>query len=709
MPELFKTKYPNNSRVVSGAVTTYRDDVILLCDTSGAPVTIDLFDIPTDFWSTQYKLYIVDNSNNASVNNITINAGGGQLLNGSASLVLNTNGAGVLIRILSNTNFLGTLTNIVGGGGVSSVTGLNTDNTDPANPIIEISVDGVTVTGAGTPADPLVAVGGGSGYNTIKDEGVALAQRTTIDFIGEFVTATDDGAETEVNINPTVKQILNADLNTEITNGTLIQGLEYEVTDAPYVESITLLAISNNRLELEGKVKKYVADYQVNGDYSGVVGFNAQLGLWQGTLAPVAGDVCIWNQGHYLNTSGANDPFTTPELDAVNWSLLTPSATVGYILEPMVAEYNPLNNKVLKLTDIRLNEVDFADPKGVISFLGFPFGNNNVKNNIFKGQELSVQPYFGNISFAVFRSNTILNSLMDFGSINFGAGYTTNITVVDNYCGGGSQFEIVSSDLSNTQSISFSNNRLTGGNLGTNSIPSTFSGTIQFESNFMSQGSIFNVNAPLGGNNVIVSGNRVDNLGDLFVNSVDTTVGDRFIRGNIIISSKVTVSGLTNLADYQYNRIVDSSVFTLPSISNNNKFGLYDVLTKGQSTLIKELDLTDPTVYNAATFTLDLGAEQFYGIYNLQGGTGNQINKIINGTSTERPFTLVANSGAGVLAFRIGTAGIAVAVQDEIVANAAINTLTSFIGYANRNERVTMVRGGGVVGNLFVQTEEKWT
>jgi hypothetical protein len=45
----------------------------------------------------------------------------------------------------------------IGGGGVQSVSGLNTDNTDPINPIVNISVDGTTITGAGTPASPLQA------------------------------------------------------------------------------------------------------------------------------------------------------------------------------------------------------------------------------------------------------------------------------------------------------------------------------------------------------------------------------------------------------------------------------------------------------------------------------------------------------------------------------------------------------------------------
>ena len=59
---------------------------------------------------------------------------------------------------------------IIPPAGVQSVTGLNTDNTDPLNPIVEISVDGVTITGDGTPANPLVSVADGvqsvTGLNT---------------------------------------------------------------------------------------------------------------------------------------------------------------------------------------------------------------------------------------------------------------------------------------------------------------------------------------------------------------------------------------------------------------------------------------------------------------------------------------------------------------------------------------------------------------
>ena len=55
------------------------------------------------------------------------------------------------------------------GGLVQSVTGLDTDNTDPLNPVVRIAVDGVTITGLGTPANPLVATGGGiAGSGTLN-------------------------------------------------------------------------------------------------------------------------------------------------------------------------------------------------------------------------------------------------------------------------------------------------------------------------------------------------------------------------------------------------------------------------------------------------------------------------------------------------------------------------------------------------------------
>lgn len=59
-----------------------------------------------------------------------------------------------------NTDVLTTITNPA--ANVESVTGLNTNNADPTNPIVQISVDGSTITGAGTPGSPLVSHASGS-------------------------------------------------------------------------------------------------------------------------------------------------------------------------------------------------------------------------------------------------------------------------------------------------------------------------------------------------------------------------------------------------------------------------------------------------------------------------------------------------------------------------------------------------------------------
>jgi len=69
-----------------------------------------------------------------------------------------------------------------GGGGVQSVTGLDTDNTDPANPVIQIAVDGVTITGDGTPGNPLA--GASSFALEILEDGVSVdANVDEINFI----------------------------------------------------------------------------------------------------------------------------------------------------------------------------------------------------------------------------------------------------------------------------------------------------------------------------------------------------------------------------------------------------------------------------------------------------------------------------------------------------------------------------------------------
>jgi hypothetical protein len=82
------------------------------------------------------------------------------LTDAELTVVQNTSGVNTGDQVADGVTITGTGTPgdpFVGApGGVLSVTGLDTDNTDPANPIVQIAVDGITITGSGTTLDPLV-------------------------------------------------------------------------------------------------------------------------------------------------------------------------------------------------------------------------------------------------------------------------------------------------------------------------------------------------------------------------------------------------------------------------------------------------------------------------------------------------------------------------------------------------------------------------
>lgn len=106
------TKYENANRSVTGTVAVEDSDVFLYCDTSlatGGATTINLKEIPGNYSSTLYKLYVKDNSANASVNNITIVAPAGFKINNQQSIVINVNEGLALIRIGSSTDYVAEL------------------------------------------------------------------------------------------------------------------------------------------------------------------------------------------------------------------------------------------------------------------------------------------------------------------------------------------------------------------------------------------------------------------------------------------------------------------------------------------------------------------------------------------------------------------------------------------------------------------------
>ena len=372
-------KYPNTTRTISGLLNiVYDNDVVLLCDTTAGAVQLELAQIPAGFWNSQYKLYVVDKSGNASVNNITIKAPTGFTVNNASTFVLNVNNGTAIIRIANNTNYM------VGLG-----------------------------------------YGAGAGSIVVQDEGTTIAPNaSTLNFVGAGVNATAVGNVVTVNIAGTAPvTVTNAQLLTLISGNTVLPNTWYLVSDAIFtfttVENVPILVqgVTTNSVSLSGSGIFLNADYQNVGDYSGVTGFIANIGVWNNVLAPVIGNVVIWNNLHFVNITGVNGVLP-PNVDAANWTLLAKTATNGYILEVDDIQYNPTNNQIFTRSDKRLNVVEnnFFSYSGLgEAFLLFQWGNNQVQNNSVLNDscfELRNNPVIGNpianpkISFNKLKNNS---------------------------------------------------------------------------------------------------------------------------------------------------------------------------------------------------------------------------------------------------------------------------------------------------------------
>ena len=300
-------KIGNTTRTISGVLNiVYSNDVILLCDTSLGAVELELAQIPAGFWNNQYKLYVVDKSNNAAVNNITIKAPTGFTVNNAATFVMNVNNGTAIIRIANNTSYM------VGLG-----------------------------------------YGAGAGSIIVQDEGTTIAATaSTLNFVGAGVNATAVGNVVTVNIAGSAPVgVTNAQLLTLIGSNSIVPNTWYIVSDAIFtfstVENVPVLVqgVTSNAVSLSGSGVFFNADYQQVGNYSGVTGFVANIGVWNNVLAPVIGNVVIWNNTHFVNITGANGALA-PNSDATNWTPLAKSATNGYILEVDDVQYNPTNNRI---------------------------------------------------------------------------------------------------------------------------------------------------------------------------------------------------------------------------------------------------------------------------------------------------------------------------------------------------------------------------
>ncbi len=256
------------------------------------------------------------------------------------------------------------------GSGVQTVTGLNTDNTDPLNPVVNISVDGVSIVGDGTPGNPLVALGSGGVSVDANFAGAPYAptngqdtwyrsDTTGGDFDintapsptnGQLTTISNEvGVKTvtfvplNYKIAPGQTAIFKYDLNTtswvlmthldcilttltnfltQQTAGELADGF-YMITNPAQASRIIVRAKFGNSIATDALGYFANGDYQNIGDYSGIPtqsGIGTNLGVWSAAYIPAVGDLVSspLNFKWYTNISGVNG-VPDPSLDPTNW------------------------------------------------------------------------------------------------------------------------------------------------------------------------------------------------------------------------------------------------------------------------------------------------------------------------------------------------------------------------------------------------------
>lgn len=740
---LYAQIYPNPSRIVSGTITINNDDVVLYCDTSSAAVTINLISIPSGYWMTTWKLYVVDNSNNAGTNNITINAPSGFLINGQSSLTLNANKQTALIRIASNTNFIA-----------------------------------------------YTSTGNGSNLAVLNQGSLITSSASSMNFVGIQASASGSAVTVQNNfISGTYVQI-----SALIASNSLIPSQGYQITNALYgtipVKNIAvyLIATSTNELSLSGSGYFYNADYDLAGVYSGVSGYAGQLGIWSLTLTPVVGNVCIWNNLHYVNTTGSNG-LTNPYVDTTNWSVLSYSTTNGYIAEVDTIKYDVANNRIIQRDDVRYNSVTWCTVfSGYDSFNNFRWGDNKCYNNILNDSVLyncntlsnsvfnclnsssvvigtttlggstemsdnefidctvSIPVQATGIAAEVFMRNRVEYSQLAFikNTTSVAGTFTGNIVsqssltdvnyegaYIKNVFQNATSTSLVNSTSSSvfhyntvqnsTLTVTLNTSVITYNQIINDSFLTITQNTNSVKNNFVNQ----NSNLTIGINSSAINYNVLNSASTLnLANNTNLFTNNDFINGSFICAT--SQSGRVN------NNQIQDSVLTISTCNGNVAYNNFKATTitittlgaaigevqtlsasltpttlsqaisggiylEGIATTSYVLDLNDGAIFNAGTLTIPTSIASFFGVYTLQNCSGQNITKVVT-NNFNNPIRFLPDANTVVFT----RTAIGAATSNDIVASTATASWT--LTYrANGNDSIEIRRSGNLNG--VIETE----
>lgn len=468
--------------------------------------------------------------------------------------------------------------------------------------------------------------------------------------------------------NPLLISLTNAQLLNLIATNTVVAGQFYLVTDAQGTDGgVVLQGGAINGSSVSGFGLFYNADYQAVGNYSSVVGFTANIGIWWTPLPPnpvgvvLAGQVVIYNNLHYINLTNVWwDGVNPPSADAVNWQPIAKSGTGGYLRVCDQVRYNVQTNRVIYRADASGNEVDWFNNGFNDSIADFQWGRNNITGNkVFSGSYMACTN-----SYAIFSNNEISqgSDISDSTGFVLGGGGTVSSNVLKN----GST--ISSTRIPNSVQIN-------GNHLDTDS--SIVTGII--------------VTTTINNNHLYTKGNiTISNSNILVFDNNMMSANGSFVIDNNVGASSVTYCEVSDItARY---RALGELIF-------NKK------CRRGYSNFTFTLPCNfAPTPTNGGyvnpVLTLNPIYEQHYGIIRLDRfpfGVGVSCSQIV-GVTTNHPITFLAIIPPTTANPSFTTTAVGVAITDDIVSNQVPPAL---IVLSQLNDSITIERRNSVEPNVI--------
>lgn len=257
-----------------------------------------------------------------------------------------------------------------------------------------------------------------------------------------------------------------------VTNSTVKFGQLYLITNTFGTDFGALVTgmQDNKSFSLQGSGGFLNPDYQILGDYSGVVNVTSvimnggNVGVWSNSNQGDVGDlnnIVIWNGSHYQCIDTGSIDGTNPTVNTNAYALLPKSApNVGYIEEWDDIEYDFNANYLVSRSDKRGTIISDDVSDGTNTIVLYQWGNDNSRANIVEaGSQLNNINQAGSMLSNRLSGGSIVDCSINMGTVSnntFTEACVLTMNISSSFFIGGCSFNSASTyDLSGiTQSYS---------------------------------------------------------------------------------------------------------------------------------------------------------------------------------------------------------------------------------------------------------------